>query len=213
LGLGSPEHSLSFCTPLPSPHFFLLDLFNLEVEGSTPTFFLILFVFSSPSRVLSPLLRGEGCNRPMVYYYASSLLYPIALKTSLTLQSLNDSFPFLPFLFFLLLSLLRVATSRRLSLPLSLLSRRRVCVLPKLRYIEPHRRLDSYSHLRVLRRALLHFTRWATMQQSVAPNRIYRPNHSTSALVVPCAFSRMVSLLVCNQKASGLTHCGAYFRK
>jgi hypothetical protein len=131
LGLGSPEHSLSFCTPLPSPLFFLLDLFNLEVEGSTPTSPLFLFVFSSPSRELSPLLRGEGCNRPMVYYYSSSLLYPIALETSLTLQSLNDSFPFLPFLFFLLLSLLRVATSRRLSLPLSLLSRRLVCVLPK----------------------------------------------------------------------------------
>ena len=57
-----------------------LDLFNFQVEGSTPTFFFFLFVFSSTSRVLSPLLRGGGCNRPMVYYCSSSLLYPIALR-------------------------------------------------------------------------------------------------------------------------------------
>ena len=194
------------------------------MEGSTPTFFFFLFVFSSTSRVLSPLLRGGGCNRPMVYYYSSSLLYSIALRrlrlfnrsTTLSLFAFlflpspsspsgshfsPSSSPSLPLstaclcatqgqslsLFrsrkqatselgsqrvsaFLLDCALTPSSSRRLPLPLSL-SQRLVCVLPKLRYIEPHRRLDSYSHLRVLRRALLHLVSGPHVVPSSPPHR------------------------------------------
>jgi hypothetical protein len=64
----------------------------------------------------------------MVYYYLSSLLYSIAFDASLTQQTRNRSFPFLPSPFSPLPFLpLRVATSCRLS-PLS---QRLVCVLPK----------------------------------------------------------------------------------
>ena len=124
LRVGSPLRFLSFYATFTSPPHPPHDLFNFKEHGSTPTFSLLLFLFSSTLRALSPLLRGAGCNRPMVYYCFLPLLYSNALRR-LYLSISQRLFLLFPFSVSpLLFPSLRVATSCRLS-------QRLVCVLPK----------------------------------------------------------------------------------